>query len=425
VIDKTPRSFSKEEELILEGLAKIVMDEIELRLSSISETEKLQDANQGLVAINAELKGTNEELHFSRSKLKESEENLQTLADNISQLAWMADENGSLFWYNRRWYEYTGTTKEEMMGNGWQKVHHPDHVARVISKFHHDIAVLGKTWEDTFPLRGADGQYCWFLSRAVPFKDEQGKIIRWLGTNTDITEQRNLSEQKDDFLSIASHELKTPITSLRGSLQVLDRLKDNPSSTILPKFVNQANRSMERISTLVDDLLNVSKMSDGQLHLSKKTFVLSDMIDNSCHHIHLDGTCKIVFEGDRELMVYADEHRIEQVIVNFVNNAVKYAPDSPEIVIKVEQIDDTARVSVRDSGNGIAPDQTPHLFNRYYRADYPGSQYSSGLGLGLYISAEIVRRHDGRIGVESKVGKGSEFWFTLPMPSMLDLLSEK
>jgi PAS domain S-box-containing protein len=129
----------------------------------------------------------------TEAALKESEERFRTLADNMSQFAWMADADGWLFWYNRRWFEYTGTTLEEMQGWGWQQVHHPDHLDRVVERFRHSLET-GNEWEDTFPLRGQDGTYRWFLSRAIPIADESGKILRWFGTNTDITDLKHAEE---------------------------------------------------------------------------------------------------------------------------------------------------------------------------------------------------------------------------------------
>jgi PAS domain S-box-containing protein len=128
------------------------------------------------------------ENHKAAQALAESEQRAREIGDNISQFAWIADASGSLTWYNRRWYEYTGTTFEEMQGWGWQKVHHPDHVERVTAKFAKHISE-GVPWEDTFPLRGKDGNYCWFLSRALPIKNAEGEVVRWFGTNTDITAQ--------------------------------------------------------------------------------------------------------------------------------------------------------------------------------------------------------------------------------------------
>jgi PAS domain S-box-containing protein len=156
-------------------------------------------------------------LETQNEKLRESDERFRTLADNISQLAWMADAQGSLFWYNQRWFDYTGTTLEEMHGWGWQKVHHPDHELRVVEKFKHSLET-GEAWEDTFPLRGADGQYRWFLSRALPIRDEQGCVLRWFGTNTDITEHR----QTEESLRVIDQKL----ASTMGLSQLFDWVYD-------------------------------------------------------------------------------------------------------------------------------------------------------------------------------------------------------
>ncbi|MEA5451216.1 PAS domain-containing protein [Leptolyngbya sp. CCNP1308] len=138
-------------------------------------------------------------------RLQENEERFRTLADNISQFTWMTDATGWIFWYNQRWFDYTGTTFDAMQGWGWQQVHHPDHLDRVVSKFRHCLAT-GETWEDTFPLRSKDGTYRWFLSRAIPVRDEQGRVVRWFGTNTDITDLRQTEltlQQTTERLNIA------------------------------------------------------------------------------------------------------------------------------------------------------------------------------------------------------------------------------
>ncbi len=243
--------------------------------------------------------------------------------------------------------------------------------------------------------------------------DANGIRTRLLGTVLDITEYKRLQQQKDDFISIASHELKTPITSLKASLQLLERMKENPTP-LLPRLITQSTRSMIKISELVEDLLNVSRMNEGQVMLNKNKFLLAKMLSDCCSHIKEEGKHELIVKGDLDLEVFADEHRIEQVVVNFANNAAKYAPQSKEIMITVEKLADRAKVSVQDFGPGIAPEKIPHLFDRYFRADDSGAQVS-GLGLGLYISADIVARHGGDIGVESKLGEGSTFWFTLPL----------
>lgn len=557
VIDKEPRAFSPKEKVILEGLARIVMDEIELRLSSIHEVNKHNTVNEKLAAMNEATQVSNEELISSnhqladmqselqlalatvtesegrlkyllndapvaiailkgrelvvdsankralhiwgkkpdiigkplhialpelqgeqflkqldfvytsgipfegrevktqlerngvfedvysnfvyhpirdqdgrinslmfvatvitdevnaKFQLHESEANLKLLADNMSQLAWMTDENGYIFWYNKRWYDYTGTSFEEMKGSGWKKVHHPDEVERVARKFENDL-ISGEIWEDTFPLRRADGEYRWFLSRAVPLKNEEGRIVRWIGTNTDITEEMKLAQQKDDFISIASHELKTPIASLKASMQLMHRIKNDSSSPLFPKLVDQSNRSIGKMTDLIDDLLNVDRMREGQLRLKKSMFCVNDLLNSCCNHVRIAKKHELIIQGDTALQIFADEHRIEQVVVNFVNNAVKYGPNSGMIIVTISKVDAHAKISVKDFGAGIPQDQQPHLFDRYWRADHSGVQYS-GLGLGLYICAEIVKRHGGQIGVDSVPGEGNVFWFTIPL----------
>jgi len=132
------------------------------------------------------------------------------------------------------------------------------------------------------------------------------------------------------------------------------------------------------------------------------------------NHLRLASAYQVIITGDREQQLYADEHRIQHVVVNLVNNAVKYAPESKTIEINISRQDDLARISVSDQGQGVSAEKIPHLFDRYYRADYKGLHYS-GLGLGLYIGADIIRKHGGEIGVESTSGQGATFWFTIPL----------
>ena len=262
----------------------------------------------------------------------------------------------------------------------------------------------------------ADGTYRWHLIRLMPILDDQAQIQLWIGTATDIQELRLLQQQKDDFISIASHELKTPITSLKASLQLLDRIKDKPATKMLPILIAQANKSLNKVNVLIADLLDASLANKGQLHINQQSFNMYHMIKDCCNDIHLGDTYTLKIEGDIELIVFADSIRIEQIVVNFINNAVKYAPKCDEIRIRIEKIVNDVKVSVIDKGPGIPSEKLVNLFDRYYRTDNSGSQYT-GLGLGLYICSEIIKKHGGQIGVDSKLGNGSTFWFILPMVS--------
>jgi signal transduction histidine kinase len=198
-------------------------------------------------------------------------------------------------------------------------------------------------------------------------------------------------------------------------MQILQRLvKNDPSSDKIPLFVNKANNNLNKLVHLLDDLLNVTKIQQGQLALNKTVFNLSELVKDCCDNIRLSIEHEFIINDEPELMLYADYRRIDQVMVNLINNAVKYSPQANTIEITVKRLSNYAVVSVRDFGIGINPQKLPHLFDRYYRVDNLGNQFS-GLGLGLYISSEIIKRHGGKIGVDSDMGQGSNFWFMIPI----------
>lgn len=160
--------------------------------------------------------------------------------------------------------------------------------------------------------------------------------------------------------------------------------------------------------------MNVTKIQQGKMALNKTWFNLAELFNDCCEHISLENTHEFIIIGNKELMIYADYGRIDQVMVNLVNNAVKYAPGSNKIELDIDHNELNVKVSVIDFGAGIIPEKIPYLFHRYYRVESSGLQYS-GLGLGLYICAEIIKKHGGEIGADSIVGVGSKFWFTIPI----------
>ena len=393
--------------------------------------DDVRNLNEKLSASNEELSATVDELHKSQSGLRNLNEELEqrvekrtkALADSegrfkvmmatMPQMAWTNTPDGEINFFNKLWYEYTGLTFEQSKGWGWTVSVHPDDLAEASKKYQ---AALETGAEGEFEARKKrfDGAFRWHLIRMQPVKSEDGVIQLWVGTATDIHDLKNLQQQKDDFISIASHELKTPITSLKASLQLLDRIKDEPTSQTVPRLIGQANKSLTRLNVLVEDLLNVSKLNHGQLNLHKTQFNLYQLVSDCCQYIRIEEVYSVLIKGDNTLYAYGDERQVEQVLTNLLNNAMKYAPSSKEINIKIEKTDGMAKVSVTDKGPGISPEKVPHLFDRYFRVDSTGIQFS-GLGLGLYISAEIVKKHDGQIGVDTEVGKGSTFWFTIPL----------
>lgn len=287
------------------------------------------------------------------------------------------------------------------------------------SECHQDWKFLQeKLWQHASPsfcletcLKRKDGAKIWCQVTSILFKDGGDSLGYTI--IEDITEKHKLRLQKEEFISVASHELKTPVTSLQATIQILNKIvkEETVISDQLKKLATHAERHCKKLGHLIGDLLNTTRIEHGQLALNKNIFKISDLVDSCCSH--LQGNHHLKFTGDHSLEVTADQNKIDQVLVNLFNNAVKYAPESEEIIIHVEKSGNFTKIAVTDSGPGIPPGSISRLFDRYYRVDADKRQ-SSGLGLGLYISSEIIKRHNGTIGVESTVGLGSTFWFTLP-----------
>lgn len=276
-----------------------------------------------------------------------------------------------------------------------------------------DAISKNEIYDAEYQINSPNGGLKWIHANGKVRYDENGNATNLIGVTQDISDKKVHEQRRDDFLSIASHELKTPITALKGNIQLLDRLKGKfpPEAE---RLIASSKRVVDKVTALVDDLLNISRYTEGKLQLNKTYFKPWQLLEFCCAHIRANKTHLLILNGDSELEIFADEHRIDQVITNFVNNAVKYAPKAMEIYLKVEKIENNARISVRDNGPGMPSEQLPHLFDRYWRADRSSRDYS-GLGLGLFICAEIIRNHHGEIGVISELGKGSEFWFTIPL----------
>ncbi len=355
---------------------------------------------------------------------KESKERLKLAVDAAGLGTWDYNPvNGKLIWDHRCQEMFGILPAGQITYNHFIDLIHLEDREQVDEYFKKalDGANNGEYENEFRTVETADKKYKWIKFKGKAYFSEEGTAHRFVGTALDITVQKILDEttsellkQKDDFISIASHELKTPITSLKASLQLISRMKENPSPKLLTTLVDLSSRSLDKVSVLIDDLLNASRFNDGQLHLNKTQFILARVVNDCCHQALMSADYHIHVGGDVELQVFADSGRIEQIVVNFINNAVKYAPGAFEIEVDIQRMGQMAKVSVTDHGPGIPVENLPHLFDRYYRVDVKGAKYS-GLGLGLYISSEIIKKHDGQIGADSELGKGSTFWFTLPI----------
>lgn len=364
-------------------------------------------------------------------RLREAEEQFRTLADNMAQFAWTADASGAINWYNRRWYDYTGTTLESMRGWGWQAVHHPDHVDRVKERFRHFVAA-GEPWEDTFPLRGVDGNYRWFLSRAVPIRNDAGTLLRWFGTNTDVTEQRDTAEElrqvaaelsqadrrKDEFLATLAHELRNPLAPIRNSLELIRRAASDP------KVVERARQVMERqlaqMTRLVDDLLDVSRISSDKLALRSERIdlaaVLRSAVETSQPLLDAAGQQLAVSLPDEPVLLDADLTRLAQVFMNLLNNAAKFSERGGRIALSAARDGGEVVVRVVDNGVGIPAEHLGGIFEMFSQVNSSLERSQGGLGIGLTLVRRLVELHGGRVEARSGgIGTGSEFIVRLPV----------
>ena len=236
----------------------------------------------------------------------------------------------------------------------------------------------------------------------------------------EIEIRKKAERKKDEFISIASHELKTPLTSVKGCVQLLERSIDKGDMLTVKRHLQKAQVQLDKLNDLIADLLDISKIESGKLKFNKKYFNLDVLLDSIIEIIHQSNPeFKIIRNGVVGQEIYADEMRIEQVIVNFLTNAIKYAPGTTEVHINVKTDGDTVHVAVRDFGIGIEPEQQKCVFDKFYRVEETAIHFQ-GLGIGLYISAEIIRRHQGNVGVSSIFGEGSEFYFNIPLVSLAE-----
>ncbi len=362
-------------------------------------------------------------LEGSEATVRESERQLQTLINAVPLLAWMAEPDGHIFWYNQRWYDYTGTKPEEMKGWGWQSVHDPKILPNVLERWVASIA-SGEPFEMEFPLKSSDGEFRSFLTRVTPLRDERGQVVRWFGTNTDVEDLRRALKQaedanrmKDEFLATLSHELRTPLTSILGWARMLSNGQLNEVNTA--RALETIERNARAQSQLIEDILDVSRVITGKLRLEVQPVNLTEVIESSIDAVLPAAEAKgirlqrVLDSGAS--MVSGDPGRLQQVIWNLLSNAIKFTPKDGRVQVKLERINSHVEIIVTDDGQGISPDVLPFVFERFRQADSTMTRAHGGLGLGLAIVRHLVEMHGGTVEVES-LGEGHGSTFTVKLP---------
>jgi PAS domain S-box-containing protein len=361
---------------------------------------------------------------------RESEAQFRTLADSIPQLAWMADASGSIFWYNRRWFDYTGTSFEDMQGWGWQAVHHPDWVEQVTERFRSAVE-RGEPWSDTFPLRGADGSYRWFLSRALPITDSDGRVQRWFGTNTDVTEQREAAEErerlyrlvraasdaKSEFMGTMSHELRTPLNAIIGYADLLD----TGVAGVLPDramaYIDRIRLAAGHQKQLIEDVLSFNRLeANKQEHAQVQRVSVADVVREVTAVIAPLAQAKglqLLTSDVGVTEIDTDARMLRQILVNLMGNAVKFTAQG-SVSLRVREANGAVCFEVEDTGVGLAAELVESAFEPFWQADRSLTRTADGSGLGLSISRRFAHSLGGEILVTSEPGKGSTFTLLVP-----------
>ncbi len=250
-------------------------------------------------------------------------------------------------------------------------------------------------------------------SRAL--KEIQRKLLE------EIEFRKEAERKKDEFISIASHELKTPMTSIKGYLQLLERSISNSNEEVIRNRLQKVQTQVEKLHILISDLLDMSKIESGKLKFNMQYFSFENLLDHVVEVMQQSNLqVKLIRKGIVKDEIWGDEIRIEQVIVNFISNAIKYAPNTEEIIINTEIRDDHLYFSVKDFGIGLSQEHQEKIFDKFYRVEETSARFQ-GFGIGLYICREIIERHHGKIGVNSAANEGSEFYFYIPLhPKKID-----
>jgi PAS domain S-box-containing protein len=359
-----------------------------------------------------------------RRLAEQAERKLRIWADAIPTLAWTARADGHVEWYNARWYEYTGTTPEQMEGFGWQSVHDPEVLPAVLERLGVSLAT-GEPLEITFPLRGADGVFRPFLTRSVPVRDAEGRVTGWFGTNTDVESESRLrreaegaSRAKSDFLAVMSHELRTPLNAIGGYVELIEMGVHGPVTPEQRTALERIQRSQRHLLGLINGVLNYAKVDAGAVHYEVQDVPLDEILA-TCEALTAPQfrakRLELRYGGcDARLTARADREKTQQIVLNLLSNAVKFTEPGGQVTVDCAIAGGQVMVRVADTGRGIAAEQLERVFQPFVQVDVTLTRTKEGTGLGLAISRDLARGMGGDLTAESSEGVGSTFTLALP-----------
>lgn len=355
--------------------------------------------------------------------LRESEARFRTITDAMPQMVWSTRGDGYHEYYNQRWYDFTGMQVGSTDGEGWESVVHPEDQDATWQVWEHSLKT-GEPYEIRYRLRHHSGQYRWALGRALPVRDDAGRIIRWMGTCTDIHDQklaedalREADRLKDEFLAMLAHELRNPLAPISAAAELMEMAQLDPEH--IRRTSQVINRQVRHMTSLVDDLLDVSRVTRGLVNIERKPLELKLIVSSAVeqvmplvkakgHHLSVETPAEAV-------RVLGDQKRLVQVLTNLLNNAAKYTPANGRLHLGMSLSEGWIFLSIKDDGIGITPELQSRIFELFTQAERSPDRAQGGLGIGLALVKSLVELHGGQVSCSSAgLGKGSEFIVTLP-----------
>ncbi len=349
--------------------------------------------------------------------IRESQERFRLIADTAPVLIWMSGREQQITFLNKIFLDFLGLASfAEYPQNPLDEHVHPDDQDKVVRLYRHSFEQQTEYYIE-YRIRNKAGSFRWIAMKGIPRYNKAGVFKGYIGSGMDVTEMKEHEQIKNDFIGMASHELKTPITSIKAYVQLLlNRYKNAAEEDFTKKSLITVNKQIGRLTRLIADLLDVSKMDSGRLSLNLDNIRVNDAVKEAIEEVQHTTTSHLLnYEENGEHYIVADKDRIAQVVTNFLTNAIKYSPAADKVDVNVTGSADEVTIAVKDYGIGISEEDQKKVFNRFYRVEGKNEQTFSGFGIGLFIAAEIVKRHKGQVGLVSQQGKGTTFYFKLPV----------
>ena len=341
-------------------------------------------------------------------------QSLKQILETVPQITFAASAEGAFTYFNNYFLLYSGITLKKALEREWLYGTDPAQADELYKAWMHSVQTLENFNRELRIKRKSDGMYRWHICRATAIINDEGIVTSWVGTASDIDDQKKMEKAKDELITIASHEIKTPLTSAKAFVQILEQglEQKNDSNAI---FAKKASTAIDKINELITELLDISKIEHGQMSLHITIFNFNTMMQQVVEGIQVTSKKhKIIVTTDVKDKIRGDEQKLQQVLVNLLSNAVKYSPDADKIFVNATQDNEMLRISIKDEGIGVEKKNLNKVFERYYREKKVTGSLP-GLGIGLSICAEIIKQHNGKLWAESEPGKGSIFIFTIPL----------